>query len=218
MSVWVVFPTCNAERAHAAVGKWRVQGYKVAVLIEDVFDSDFLPDLELLLQVPMYPGYFRACNALAKAVMAIDPKAVAVVCAADDMEPDPDVRADDIGEEYAERFPDGYGVMQPIGDDLDGTDRIAGSPWCGRGWVRDAYEGEGPLCPAFMQFFADELLMHDAVALEKFWSRPDLTQRHLHWTREGSDGKTKYQAENSDKYWAVDQRTFKARIEKGLGA
>jgi hypothetical protein len=39
----------------------------------------------------------------------------------------PDPRpAQEIAEAFLARFPDGFGVLQPTGDTMDGTDRICG--------------------------------------------------------------------------------------------
>ena len=220
MSVWVAFPTCNAERARAAIAAWSEQGYHVAILTDDRDATGYatrdMPDLHI--HVDAYPGYFRSVNALAKAILAVDPKASCVVAAADDMLPDQNMRAEEIAEEYIERFPLGYGVMQPWGDTLEGTDRIAGSPWFGRAWIKQAYRGEGPLCPEYSAFYGDEELLNVAQKLGVFWGRRDLTQEHHHWVRYGRETKTDYQQRNSDKYFASDRRTFNRRVAEGRGA
>lgn len=219
-SVWVVFPTANPERADKATAAWQAQGYKVALFTDlEGKEADFGPFGEdFRLHSAEYPGYFRACNALAKAVLALEPDLSALVCAADDMLPDPSHTAQEIAEEFLGRFPTGFGVMQPWGDDLDGTDRICGSPWVGREWIRRAYDGRGPLCGEFMHFFSDQILKQDAKALGVLWGRYDLTQEHHHWVRYGIGHKTDYQKRNSDKYWASDKRVYNTRRERQQGA
>jgi hypothetical protein len=213
--VWVCFPTANAERAEMAAEAWRRCGYRIALLTNTGQDHSF-PLVDLNVNVSAYPGYWRSCNALAKAVVAIDPEFRALVCAADDMEPDPDHTADEIAYQFLDRFPDGYGVMQPTGDDLDGTDRICGSPWLGRGWIIDSYS-DGPYHSGYMQFFMDEELLNVAKLEGVLWQRPDLTQYHAHWSREGKITKTDYQRAN-DRFWAQDKRLFEARRAEGFPA
>jgi hypothetical protein len=207
MSVWVAFPTANSHRAGRAAEAWSERGYRVAIAADDSTHAS--PRADLLLCGSPYAGYFRTSNALCKAILATDPGLVAVVCAADDMLPDPRRTADEIGAEYVERYPTGLGVMQPTGDDLPGTDRICGSPWVGREWILTAYGGLGPLPPDYFHFFGDEQLRVDATARGLLWDRPDLTQRHEHWTRAGAPPKTEYQQRNSDAFWAADKRAFK---------
>jgi hypothetical protein len=213
--VWVVFPTANPERADRAIKIWQAKGYNVAILT----NTEDCASLRCQLHIASgrYSGYFRSANALAKAVLALDPDFRVLVCAADDMEPDPNLTADAIAEQYLTRFPSGFGVLQPTGDDLDGTDRICGSPWVGRAWIETAYGGHGPLCEDYTAFFGDEELLNVSKTLGALWQRPDLTQYHDHWSRKGRGAKTAYQEENN-KHWAADKRTFERRVAEGRGA
>lgn len=212
--VWVAFPTAHPARGAEAVQLWSLRGYSVAVLTNTPYCRGTKADLNI--HVPEYPGYWRSQNALAKAILAVDPDFRALCCAADDMRPDPNLMSYEIAEEYLGRFPDGFGVMQPIGDDLDGTDRICGSPFFGRGWIEEGY-ADGPYHAGYMQFFQDEELRIVAGRLGVLWDRPDLTHYHAHWTRSdrGKASKTDYQAAN-DKFWAADRRVFEARKAQGF--
>jgi hypothetical protein len=92
-----------------------------------------------------------------------------------------------------------YGVMQPTGDRWGDTpatrkqygenrgaylDRIAGSPWMGREWVKRAFHGRGPMWPEFFHMYADEHLKECAEKLGVYWPRRDIVQLHQHWGRQ----------------------------------
>jgi hypothetical protein len=94
---------------------------------------------------------------------------------------------------------DTFGVMQPTGDRWGDTpatrkqygenrgaylDRIAGSPWMGREWVKRAFHGRGPMWPEFFHMYADEHLKECAEKLGVYWARRDIVQLHRHWGRQ----------------------------------
>ncbi len=178
--------------------------------------------IHLRLHVMQYPGVWRAWNALAKACVACEGEVCVLV--GDDMEPDPVRSAGEIGKEFLERFPDGFGVMQPAGDrqgDIIGgrwnSQRICGSPWVGRAWVTFAYGGKGPVNGDYAAFFADEELKLVAEAGGVLWQRDDLTQKHLHWSW-GHLPRQDYHARNQ-RYWDADRALFETRKAKRfLGA
>jgi hypothetical protein len=211
MRVAVVFPSCNPERAATATERWAAQGYEVLILVEPAFAC--APAGARIFLVHTYPGYFTACNFLARA--ALEDGCEIVVCIGDDMDPDPKLRAAEIGARFLERFPDGFGVMQPIGDKLDGTDRICGSPWLGRAWVERAYQGAGPLFGAYMQFFGDEELFNVSRKLGVLWQAPEFTQYHHHWIG-GRQPMQPYQKANSDRWWKHDEAIFRPRKREGF--
>jgi hypothetical protein len=210
--VWLCFPTINEARAKECVGKWQNMGYKVAVWLEPGLNSVFA-DFEVK---GVYPGYWVACNRLA---LACAVQASAIVLAADDMEPDPDHKPEDIVAECDARFPDQYWLMQPTGDDQDGMDgvwRICGSPWFGRAWVYEAFMGLGP-CPLdYRAFYGDEVLYNVSKAQGVLWQRSDLMQYHNHWCRKGGPQKQEYQIANSDKHWDYDKAKFMLAMENGF--
>lgn len=89
-----------------------------------------------------------------------------------------------------------FGVMQPTGDRWGEDprnhnpamrsayiDRVAGSAWVGREFIRRAYMGKGPLWPEYTHMGVDEELREVAVKLGVYWERPDLNQHHDHWGR-----------------------------------
>lgn len=139
------------------------------------------------------------------------------------MLPDPSRSAQSIAAEFYARFPDGFGIMQPVGDTMDGTDRICGSPWMGRGWIDRANLGTGPLWSGYVGFYADEELFEVSRALRNgdhscLEQRADLCQFHEHWTRHGAPGAGSRPAysEFSQSWWTRDQELFKKRKEAGF--
>lgn len=205
--VWYAIPSANTARAVACLAVWRSRGYRTAVFLDEGAPS-VGADLEVR---GAYPGYFAAVNRL---VTHIGPTADVVVTGGDDMYPDPDHAPSDIARQFYTRFPDGAGVMQPVGDTLTGTDQICGSPWFGRGWLLRAYEGQGPFHPGYTAFFGDEELLHVARQQGRLWQRPDLVQRHDHYTRPGGPPIEPYQ-ERNQRYWAMDQQLFHERRDAG---
>lgn len=213
MSVWLVLPSARPDvEASACFARWQGMGYRVCIMRDSAeknaptnIDALFTPDMD---GHSKYPGYSRAVNMMAKAVLQQDPACDWIVAAGDDTFPDPTKTADEIAAECTEYFSgfyDGmrmpkeaapmsptFGVMQPTGDSWadfhEGKmsriiERIAGSPWLGREWCLRAYQGNGPYWPEYTHCFCDEELMCVAQKLGVFWQRPDLTHHHEHWAR-----------------------------------
>lgn len=184
MKVFVLMPTACAPHTDATVAKWKAKGYAMATF-QDPGSRD-VEGVDVVVRAP-YPGVWNACNALAQ--MALSLGADVCLFAGDDMDPDPNHTAQEIGAQYLERFPDGYGVMQPCGD-MQGVDasgrpaaaRICGSAWFGRRWVRESYGGRGPTPGEYFHLWGDEDLKEVAERLGVLWWRPDLMQFHRHYT------------------------------------
>ena len=135
---------------------------------------------------------------------------------------DPNHTAEEIGAQYLEKFPDGFGVMQPCGDrqGMDSTGkpaaaRICGSPWFGKGWVEKAFGGEYVVPTEFFHFYGDEVLKEVAERLGVLWMRDDLIQDHQHWAF-GRQDKEKYQEDNSRNHWQEDKNRFMDSQKKGF--
>ncbi len=215
MNVYVLIPTAQKEHVGDVLAKWRAQGYKIGLFCDPGFVR---VHCDLLIQ-QRYPGIWKAWNMLAKAAFAND--ADVVVLAGDDMWPDPHRNAEQIALEYLQRFPSGFGIMQPTGDmqgDLvDGqpnAGRICGSPWFGKQWCISGYGGEGPVNGNYTAFYADEELQIIAAGLGKLWQRPDLIQKHLHWSW-GHLPKQEYHDRNQ-KSWEADKALFDRRKAEGF--
>lgn len=113
-----------------------------------------------------------------------------------------------------------FGVMQPTGDewkDVGGRviERFAGSPWMGRAWCERAYQSYGPMWP-YPHNWADEELQSVAIKHGVFWQRPDLTQTHAHWLRDGKPNRAQpayWQSISVD--YAVSKPIFTQRKAAG---
>jgi GDP-D-mannose 3',5'-epimerase len=211
--VWYAIPSINVARCAESFEAWHKMGYKCAVLVDK--GKPACAQADHVIEVEQYGGYYQAVNRLARELVEKHNAAI-VVTGGDDMFPDPKKTATEIAVEFFARFPDGFGIMQPTGDPMPGTDRICGSPWMGREWIRRAYSGRGPMWPGYVGFFGDEELKNVAEALGVLWQRPDLAQRHDHYTRKGGPAKLDYQAANEKKCWAPDMATFTRRRSDGF--
>jgi hypothetical protein len=215
LQVWVTMPTACAEHSWAAFEAWKKQGYLLSVFTDP---GKVVPMADLMINAK-YPGVWNACNALAKAVVALG--ADVCVFAGDDMRPDPKHSPQEIALQYLQRFPTGYGIMQPCGDKqgslIEGkwnSARIIGSGWFGKEWIRRAYKGNGPTDGRYWHFYADEDLYEVSKKLGVLWMREDLIQDHLHW----SFGRTKKQGyhQNNQAHWNRDKAIFNANKAKGF--
>lgn len=227
--IWYGIPTANPERAIATLKKWRSAGYKTAVLIDEptipstteaqgpllkALGDDIVNQIVVM---PRYEGYYRSVQIIREAIREkLGDLPDILVCGGDDMDPDPNRHPQEIAEECFARYPDGYFVMQPVGDDLKGTDKICGSPWFGKEWLRRAYGGNGPFSTRYFQYYGDEELRNVAEAQQVLWQRKDLVQYHHHYIRQDGPKKTDYQAKNENLYFKKDGEVFKSRKERGF--
>lgn len=192
--VWLVLPSANPANAARTFPVWRERGYRIAVLQDRV---RFACDADRVVTVDRYEGWAASVNVLCREVV---PKtAASVVGAGDDMLPDPTKSAQQIAEEFLERFPSGLGVMQPQGDAYLNSHQFCGSPWFGRGWIDRMYGGRGVMFPEYRHNWADNEVYWLARCGGALWERPDLTQHHEHFSREkGSE----------PAYWSASAREF----------
>lgn len=224
--VWVVFPTANVPRAEETAKKWAERGYASGFLINA---GDGTPcrfrwttGVGYVREYPAawgYAGYYHSQNSLAWA--ALDRwQAEAVVCAGDDMDPDPTKGADEILAECRARYPDGCYVMQPTGDPqgpmkgVPAAARICGSPWLGPAYVRRGYGGAGAYHEAYHHFGGDHELKIVAEKLGILWQRPELSHFHRHHSW-GHSPRTTYQAATEKAWWDHDIRLFEERKAAG---
>jgi hypothetical protein len=210
--VWMVFPTRNVERARHTCRIWNAAGYQTLALCEMSMDC-----VGATSEVhEAFQGYWMSSNAH---IRSLADSASMVVLAADDLEPERSVPPRAIAAQFYDRFGDGYGVLQPVGDDKDGMDgccRICGSPWFGRAWILEAYGGRGPCPLPYRHFYGDEELHETSKAQGVLWQRPDLAQKHNHWCRKGGPPRTDYQKLNSDNWWDKDKAIFMERKAAGF--
>lgn len=214
--VWMVFPSCNIERAKRTVSLWHRKGYLVLCIMNPDM-GECGADIEVH---EVYRGYWDNSN---RWIVSIGDKASAVVLAADDLEPDPHADPIHVALEMQDHFAEtkGYGVMQPTGDDkagMDGVWRICGSPWFTPQWITQSHGGRGPCPYTYRAFFGDEKIFNVAKTQGVLWQRPDLSQFHRHWCRrdEHKTRRTDYQLLNSDQWWNADKKQFQEEMAAGF--
>lgn len=212
MNVWFALPTANQVMASQTLPEWKRRGYRVAVF-QDRYRFD-VPDADIIVRSDEpYPGWPKVVNSLAKRLVAEG--ADIVVSGGDDTYPHDELSAQEIAERYfLRRFPTTMGVMQPTGDDMDGTDRICGSPWMGREFVRRFCLGRGPFWPEYMQYYADEEMQVTAKLCGLLYQERALRQFHDHWTRRKIP--QPFYHRRHQKYYATDGRLFKIRRVAGF--
>lgn len=208
---FVVFPSASTSRARAAVEKWKAMGYLTGVY-RDIGTTETCGSF-LEWRGP-YNGYWDACNHMANILVNGQEQATIVIFAADDIDPDPDRTCQELSSEFIDRFPDYFGVMQPCGDrqgiDASGrpaAERICGSPWLGREWVKRAYQGRGATDARYFHFYGDESLYEVAKRAGVLWMRPDVVHYHRHWSW-GHEPQQQYQKRNSRDHWQKDKALF----------
>lgn len=201
-----IFPSANQAAAAKCCDAWRSCGYRVAVALDA--PATFSGASALILDA--WRGYGDACNRV-----AAHAHADVMIFGADDILPDPNKRADAIAAEFMERFPDGFGVMQPMGDAwgalAPGAERAAVSPWVGAGFVRRTYGGNGPYWPGYSHLYVDAELWNVAEMAGVLWQRHDLTQYHAHHSRGHGDNLPADKRRRIVKQAAADRALFYQR-------
>ncbi len=235
MSVWFVIPSIRPNGG--TIPLWRKMGYKVAVLRQ----GESI-DCEVQIQTDQYRGWAPSVNLLSQFVIEKDQHAEWIVTGGDDYEPDmskdPEIIAAECRDHFWDYFKDDtFGVMQPTGDrwgDSFATrqtygegrgayiDRIAGSPWFGREWVRRAYGGNGPMYEGYKHMYADEELLEVATKLGVYWPRRELIQFHQHWGRQPGNAPGKMAdcpdfmlPYNTPQHWHESKKIFDQRKAAG---
>ena len=209
LSIWYAIPSANPPRAQNCLKKWKDQGYKTAVVLDagqPKIAADYCESIH------PYPGYFSTVNQMCTVLFGAG--ADIVVTGGDDMYPDPDQNAQAIGRRFFQEFPDGYGIMQPIGDiGIPGTDKICGSPWIGKAFWEKTYDGNGPFWPQYNSYYGDEEMYNVAKKLECLFQPRNITQYHDHFSRPDGPPKQAYQQRN-ETHWRTDQALFFQRKEQ----
>lgn len=222
-AVYFAIPSCRpAAEAEPIIAKWRKMGYRIALLREgDRIEAD------ITIPTGRYLGWAPSINILARFILSHDSDAEWIVSGGDDIEPDPDLTAEQIGWQCRAYFGAGkgmprstFGVMQPTGDRwADGSiDRICGSPWLGREFCERMYQGTGPMFDGYKHMFGDEELQHVSAGLGILWQRRDLVHLHKHYFRTAQGG-VNYGAAipthmiewNGRKHWDESQALYTAR-------
>jgi hypothetical protein len=176
--VWFAIPSASVERCRERLPAWRAMGYKIAVL-QNRERGDIPADITVWSST--YPGWAESVNILCRDI--VPETADIVVTGGDDMLPDLSRTAERLAREYFERFPDGFGVMQPCGDSFMWSANYCGSPWMGRRFFTRMYNGTGPMWGGYRHNWADYELYWVARCLGALWMRNDVQQRHAHFSR-----------------------------------
>ena len=203
--VWFAIPSASPENCRRNLPAWRDQGYRIAIL-QNQQRADIPADI--VVWSDEYPGWAGSINRLCREIVPSD--AAIVVSGGDDMLPDPDHTAAEIAAQFHERFPDGFGVMQPHGDDYWNATLYCGSPWLGRRWIETMYGGAGPTPDAYQHNWADAEILCVADAYDALWIREDLSQFHTHFTRDGDEAPD-YWVDNVDRFADDDLLEFLQR-------
>jgi hypothetical protein len=180
--VWFAIPSASVERCRDRLPAWREAGYRIAVLQNE--ERGDIP-ADIVHWCDRYPGWAESINILCRDI--VPASADIVVSGGDDMLPDPVRDATRLADEYFERFPDGFGVMQPAGDDYMWSRNYCGSPWFGRKFFTTMYGGAGPMHGGYRHNWADYELYWVARCLGVLWMRDNAAQYHAHFTREGEE-------------------------------
>lgn len=178
--VWFAIPSANPQKCRKVLPAWRERGYKIAVLQN--FEAGDIP-ADIAAWFDHYPGWPESVNILCRDI--VPASCDLIVSGGDDMLPDPNHTAEELADQFFEHFPDGFGVMQPHGDEFLSAKRYCGSPFIGRGWFESMYAGAGPMYGRYHHNYADNELYWVAKGLGALWERPDLSHFHDHFTRTG---------------------------------
>ncbi|RLF30316.1 MAG: hypothetical protein DRN14_00235 [Thermoplasmata archaeon] len=200
--VWAIWPSAHPKLANETAKRWKAAGYKTAVLLDNVGDRP--SECNAVCVAREWKGFPNAINVLTRMV-----KADMVVCIGDDLFPAREADCQTIARQFAERFPDLFGVMQPTGDRFGSIDECAPSPWIGRGFIDEAYGGNGPYYDQYFHYFCDAELQEVAVLLDAFQQRRDLSQYHDHWQRDG--GERPPHLMRALKEWKKDRALYEGR-------
>lgn len=234
MRHFVVYPSALPVRGEACAKRWIEKGYEVLVQYdapsgypEALAISVNRETPNILWKPKPFPGYYKSINAIV--VQAFDLGADLVTCIGDDMDP-PAQGAQYIAEQYFNKFPDGFGVMQPCGDPqgdlmlvpgyehlgpLHNAGRICGSPVFGRAWSVSGY-ATGGFCERHTSFYGDECLWNRAMKLGVLWLDKETTHLHNHWSW-GKSVKQPYH-EVAQRNWLADKESFEKCRSEGFPA
>jgi hypothetical protein len=243
LSVWLTIPSAKAvPEAQACVDLWRSMGYFVALWRDqhDAVDCD----LKIVGKYPGYATACNALirEVMARyedarwCICAGDDIEPDRAKRADDIAAGCERHFDAYFNSLAWRDCDGkdhgptFGVMQPTGDRWGEDqklpnahpmrtayiDRVAASAWYGREYCQRMYGGNGPLFDGYRHMFVDEEAKAVAELMGVYWMRPDLTQLHQHWARQGKQMPAYLAEVNGPKHWEESKRLYEGRKVAGF--
>ncbi len=210
MDIWVVWPTVHLDQSNKMIPIWKSFGYKVAILANPPFTHGHFPEADRVIVQKKWLGFPVAANILCKEV----PGNIVVV-AGDDLYPDPESNAEEIGTHFLKRFPDTFGLVQPTGDKFGCWDKCAVSPWIGRAFIEKAYGGNGPYREEYFHYFSDQELQEYAIKMNVFEQFKYVTQFHDHWQRQEKPSRPGHLIQAGAK-WRKDKQIFEQRKKEGF--
>lgn len=205
-NVWCLIASSDPDACRRVLGLWRQQGYKTAVL---QVGTPAEINADLTVRTPADAGVVANLNYLAERVM---PKSADLaVFATDHTGPDTVFTASELADQFFERFPNGFGVMQPS---AELSDRFtAPTPFVGRAWINGAYGGYGALHGGYRRWFGAELCWA-ARALHAFWERADLAHHTV--TGAGALSAATRRDHVAEAEFINDRIFFEQRVREGF--
>lgn len=200
MRIWVAFPSTDPARAEETAGRWAALGYKTLVMFNA--EQYRLINADLVFRIAVYEGYFRAQNFACQKLVR-DHGADIVVCGSDRIAPIEGRAASQLGATFWAKFPNGLGVMQPVGGAPPGD---CPSPWVGRNFILRTYGGAGPFHERYFQYFGGRELFAVARSMDRLWLREDVAQPRVTQTEQDF-----FQKHNRGAYYARDAAIFAER-------
>lgn len=235
MIIYVAWPTCNLARSNKTAAVWLSMGYKVAIATEAPAEEVCTAVASVPpLRIKAYEGYYPAMNALALPLVQHF-RADIVIAGGDGILPFTLMRANDVGQVFAKKFPNSFGVMQPTAGSRwkptgsgQGTqawaqhrmhatpfnDERCESPWLGREFIRGVNGANGPYCGGYRQYFGDVELHDVAAMMGCLWRCPSVHQPSEHWAREHGPEMLPYQRHNFERDYEKDYALFRVRKSK----
>jgi hypothetical protein len=212
IEVWYVAPTANPLQCGETFAAWQALGYRTAALVDG--ETPDPAHADHVIRADAYDGFSVSINRLCREGPAAD--APIVIAGADDTLPDDAKDLDALAADFFEHFPDGFGIMQPLGDVWGGRNMslVCDSPWMGRAFIDRINGGAGPFWPEYFHYFNDTELRLVAERLGVFWGRPDVCQPHRHWSRDGGQ-RPAYLAKAADQ-WQRSKALFETRRAAGF--
>jgi hypothetical protein len=204
MRVVVAWPTVDISEANTTATKWKERGYATAVLTETPVERPV--DIDHIVTCNRWMGFPVAANQLCQELKTYYD---IVVIGGNDLYPDQQYYAQDLGHQFVDHFGGTFGLMHPTGDRYGLIDDAAICPWIGAEYIERMYAGNGPYYAGYYHYFCDGELQDVAVQNNVFWQRPDLIQYHAHWSRNGIPRPQHLMAAKNNH--PEDQRTYHTR-------
>lgn len=208
LNIWVAWPSVRMEESRALVEEWKAMGYQTAVLVNPPHVDTDIPNADRVIIQSQWKGFPIAANILCK-----ETPGNIIIVVGDDIYPDKQKTAEELGQEFLQRFPDLFGVMQPTGDDYAAIKECCVSPWIGRRFIEECYENNGPYWEEYFHYWCDRELQEIAMLFEAFQQRSDVSQYHDHWQRREGVKRPPYLMEALHKH-TKDSRLFRERQSK----